>query len=504
MTTVVGVRFRNTGKAYYYDPDQLDLKTGDKVIVETIHGTEIGRIVLPPREVEDSQIVKPLRKVTRLATKEDKTQEIINIEKEKDAYRICKEKIKERGLDMKLVKAEYTFDNKKVLFYFTADGRIDFRELVKDLAAAFKTRIELRQIGVRDETKALGGIGICGRELCCTSYLNEFVPVSIRMAKEQNLSLNPSKISGVCGRLLCCLKNEQEAYEYLNRKMPKIGEEVVTPEGLAGEVTSMNILRQTVRVLTEDGDDKDIAEFPVDELQLTGHRKKKNNNNGNGNTGGSNGSGKAQASDQKEKRQVRDRGKKNADDAEARESRSESRESQGREGRDSRGRDSRDSREAKENRGSRENRETRENREPKENRGSREDREAREARSSAPAADDAEAREGRSRTRSEMRREAQEARENRRNRMRGDRKKDGRKPREAGEGTADRADRESSAQAGQTPVPNGPNGQNSDRTRGEDDERKHEGRRRRHSRGRGRGRGRGGEGAEIKDEGKSE
>lgn len=279
MTSIVGIRFRNAGKAYSYDPKDFDLKTGDRVVVETVHGMELGRVVLPKREVEDSAITHPLRSIIRPATPEDKQQEIINIEKEKEAYRLCAEKIREHGLEMKLIKAEYTFDNKKLLFYFTADGRIDFRELVRDLAALFKTRIELRQIGVRDETKVLGGIGICGRELCCASYLTDFAPVSIRMAKEQNLSLNPSKISGVCGRLLCCLKNEQAAYEYLNRKMPRMGEEVITKDGEDGEVVSMNILRQTVRVLTENGDEKDITEYPVDELELTGHRKKKNPGN---------------------------------------------------------------------------------------------------------------------------------------------------------------------------------------------------------------------------------
>ena len=212
MTTIIGVRFRTAGKIYYFSPGKLELKTGDKVIVETARGVEFGSVVLGPKEVEDDKITPPLKSVIRIATAEDVRKEEKNREKEKEAFGICLEKIRKHGLEMKLIDAEYTFDNNKVLFYFTADGRIDFRELVKDLASVFRTRIELRQIGVRDETKIRGGIGICGRPLCCHTYLTEFAPVSIKMAKEQNLSLNPTKISGVCGRLMCCLTNEEEIY----------------------------------------------------------------------------------------------------------------------------------------------------------------------------------------------------------------------------------------------------------------------------------------------------
>ena len=210
MTKVVGVRFRNVGKIYYFSPKDYEVKAGDHVIVETARGIEYGKVVLAPREVGDESVVHPLKEVLRVATKEDNEREAQNRIREKDAFKICQKKIREHGLEMKLIDAEYTFDNNKVLFYFTADGRIDFRQLVKDLAAIFKTRIELRQIGVRDETKILGGIGICGRCLCCHTYLSEFAPVSIKMAKEQNLSLNQTKISGVCGRRMCCLKKEQE------------------------------------------------------------------------------------------------------------------------------------------------------------------------------------------------------------------------------------------------------------------------------------------------------
>ena len=236
MIKVIGVRFRNAGKIYYFDPAGREIHTGDHVIVETARGIEYGYVVLGSREVPDDKVVQPLKSVIRMASKEDEEVELKNNEKEKEAFRICKEKIRKHGLQMKLIDAEYTFDNNKVLFYFTADGRIDFRELVKDLASVFKTRIELRQVGVRDETKIVGGIGICGRPLCCHSYLSEFIPVSIKMAKEQNLSLNPTKISGVCGRLMCCLKNEEETYEELNSKLPNVGDYVTTDDGLKGEV----------------------------------------------------------------------------------------------------------------------------------------------------------------------------------------------------------------------------------------------------------------------------
>lgn len=275
MIKIIGVRFRNVGKVYYFNPKDFDVKTGDHVIVETARGVEYGHVVLGPKEVDSSNVVQPLKDVIRIATQKDDDKEESNRRKEKEAFEICQKKIQKHGLEMKLIDAEYTFDNSKVLFYFTADGRIDFRELVKDLAAIFKTRIELRQIGVRDETKMLGGIGICGRPLCCHTYLSEFVPVSIKMAKEQNLSLNPTKISGVCGRLMCCLKNEQETYEYLNKKLPGIGDRVTTPEGLKGEVQSVSVLRQLVKVVVDSGDEKEIREYPVQELKFKPKQNKK-------------------------------------------------------------------------------------------------------------------------------------------------------------------------------------------------------------------------------------
>ncbi len=274
MTKVVGVRFRNVGKIYYFDPKEYDIQEGDHVIVETARGVEYGRVVLTPRNIKEEDVVHPLKEVLRVATPEDEEKEQQNRLKEREAFKICQKKIREHNLDMKLIDAEYTFDNNKVLFYFTADGRIDFRQLVKDLAAIFKTRIELRQIGVRDETKILGGIGICGRCLCCHTYLSEFAPVSIKMAKEQNLSLNQTKISGVCGRLMCCLKNEQETYEELNKKLPGLGDTVTTPEGLQGTVQSVNVLRQLVKVVVEVNDEKEIREFPVSELKFRPRKKK--------------------------------------------------------------------------------------------------------------------------------------------------------------------------------------------------------------------------------------
>ena len=275
MIKIVGVRFRTAGKVYYFGPKNLDLKIGDRVIVETARGVEMGTVAVAPKEVPDDEVVQPLKTVQRIATEEDFKRAEKNKEKEKEAFKICQEKIKKHNLEMKLIDAEYTFDNNKVLFYFTADGRIDFRELVKDLASVFKTRIELRQVGVRDETKILGGIGICGRPLCCHSYLSEFIPVSIKMAKEQNLSLNPTKISGVCGRLMCCLKNEEETYEVLNSKLPGIGDTVTTADGLRGEVHSVNVLRQTVKVIVVvDKDEKEIREYKVDQLKFKPRRKK--------------------------------------------------------------------------------------------------------------------------------------------------------------------------------------------------------------------------------------
>ena len=268
MIKVIGVRFRTAGKIYYFDPGKLDVKRNDHVIVETARGIEYGTVVGEPREVEEDKVVQPLKAVLRVATQKDDEQEAANKKKEKEAYQICLEKIRKHNLQMKLIDAEYTFDNNKVLFYFTADGRIDFRELVKDLASVFKTRIELRQIGVRDETKILGGIGICGRPLCCHTHLSEFAPVSIKMAKEQNLSLNPTKISGVCGRLMCCLKNEEETYEELNRKLPNEGDFVTTEDGLKGEVHSVNVLRQLVKVVVDVGDEKEIQEYKVEQIRF--------------------------------------------------------------------------------------------------------------------------------------------------------------------------------------------------------------------------------------------
>jgi len=274
MVKVVGIRFRNAGKIYYFGPGDLDLKAGMHAIVETARGVEIGTVITNPREVSEESVIQPLKPVLRIATEADERQAEKNIEKEKEAFRICLEKIQKHELDMKLVEAEYTFDNNKLLFYFTADGRIDFRELVKDLAAVFRTRIELRQIGVRDETKIMGGYGICGRQLCCHTFLPEFAPVSIKMAKEQNLSLNPTKISGVCGRLMCCLKNEEETYEYLNSKLPGVGDFVTTDDGLKGEVTSVNVLRQLVKVTVELGDEKELREYKPEQLRFKPRRKK--------------------------------------------------------------------------------------------------------------------------------------------------------------------------------------------------------------------------------------
>ena len=275
MIKVIGVRFRDAGKIYYFAPGQYDIQSGQHVIVETASGIEYGYVVLGSRDVEESKVVQPLKSVIRMATREDENVEAANKRKEKEAFKICIEKIRKHHLDMKLIDVEYTFDNNKILFYFTADGRIDFRELVKDLAAVFKTRIELRQVGVRDETKIVGGVGICGRALCCHSYLSEFIPVSIKMAKEQNLSLNPTKISGVCGRLMCCLKNEEDTYEYLNSKLPGIGDHVTTDDNLKGEVHSVNVLRQLVKVVvTVDKDEKEIREYKVDQLRFKPRRKK--------------------------------------------------------------------------------------------------------------------------------------------------------------------------------------------------------------------------------------
>lgn len=274
MKEIIGVRFRPNGKIYFFSPGDHDVECGQFVIVETARGVEFGKVVLGKRNIDDGKIVSTLKTIIRVATDEDKKKNEDNKEKSKKAFVICKEKIAKHKLDMKLIEAEYTFDNNKVLFYFTADGRIDFRQLVKDLASVFKTRIELRQIGVRDETKILGGIGICGRTLCCHTYLSEFAPVSIKMAKEQNLSLNQTKISGVCGRLMCCLKNEQETYEELNRNLPGIGDIVTTPQGITGTVQSVNVLRQMVKIVVDVNDEKEIQEFPVRDLKFRPKKKK--------------------------------------------------------------------------------------------------------------------------------------------------------------------------------------------------------------------------------------
>ncbi len=267
MVDVVGVRFKSVGKIYYFDPAGLKIKKGDNVIVETARGIEFGNVVLGKKEVKDEDIVSPLKKVIRIATKDDEKAMEKNKEKEKEALKLCSEKILEHKLDMKLVDVEYTFDHNKILFYFTADGRIDFRDLVKDLASLFKTRIELRQIGVRDEAKMLGGLGICGRALCCSSYLGEFEPVSIKMAKEQSLSLNPTKISGTCGRLMCCLKNEQEAYEELIKITPNVGAIVSTPDG-KGTVNNVNFLKSLITVSIETDGEVAYKEYNVKDIKI--------------------------------------------------------------------------------------------------------------------------------------------------------------------------------------------------------------------------------------------
>ena len=275
MTKVIGVRFRTAGKIYFFAPGKFDIKQGDNVIVETARGVEFGRVVSGPKDVKDEEVVQPLKSVIRPANEQDRKTVEKNRQKEKEAFKICLEKIRKHKLEMKLIDVEYTFDGNKILFYFTADGRIDFRELVKDLAAVFRTRIELRQIGVRDETKIRGGIGICGRPLCCSTYLTEFSAVSIKMAKEQNLSLNPTKISGVCRRLMCCLTNEEETYEMLNSQLPSVGDMVTTKDGLSGVVHSLSVLRRRVKVVVNlENDEKEIREYQADDLKFKPRRKK--------------------------------------------------------------------------------------------------------------------------------------------------------------------------------------------------------------------------------------
>lgn len=268
MITVVGIRFKKAGKIYYFDPDNLDIKQGNCVIVETARGIEFGEAVIGIKEVDEDDIVSPLKKVLRIAEDEDKVKNEENKAKEKEAFQICFEKIGQHELPMKLIDVEYTFDNSKIIFYFVADGRIDFRELVKDLAAIFRTRIELRQIGVRDESKMIGGLGPCGRSLCCSTFLGDFEPVSIKMAKEQNLSLNPTKISGVCGRLMCCLNYEQNTYEEIRKKTPTVGSMVKTEDG-EGEVMSNNILLESVKVkITGQGNDVELMSYSIYAIEL--------------------------------------------------------------------------------------------------------------------------------------------------------------------------------------------------------------------------------------------
>ncbi len=267
MVEVAGIRFKKVGKIYYFAPGELKLKSGDHVIVETSRGIEYGTVAVAGKQVSEDEIVPPLKNILRIATAEDDKQIEINKEKEKEAMKLCQEKINKHNLDMKLIDVEYTFDHNKILFYFSADGRIDFRELVRDLAGVFKTRIELRQIGVRDEAKMMGGLGICGRQLCCSLFLSDFEPVSIKMAKEQNLSLNPTKISGTCGRLMCCLKNEQEAYESIIKSTPGVGSVVKTPDG-TGHVTAVSALKGIITVAVENGDEKHLKDYHVDELKI--------------------------------------------------------------------------------------------------------------------------------------------------------------------------------------------------------------------------------------------
>lgn len=273
---VVGVRFKKAGKIYYFDPETTEYLYGQHVIVETSRGMEFGTVVIPNRDVNDDEIIPPLKPVTRLATEEDMEKNRQNKEKEKEAFEVCVEKIKKHGLEMRLIATELTFDNNKLIFYFTADGRIDFRDLVKDLASVYRTRIELRQIGVRDEAKYINGIGICGRTLCCATFLGDFHPVSIKMAKDQGLSLNPSKISGVCGRLMCCLKYEQNAYEDLLKGLPKEGDIIDTPEG-QGEVLSVNVLKQVIKTAIRKPPKNDIGVsfFTPDEIKILKRRHRK-------------------------------------------------------------------------------------------------------------------------------------------------------------------------------------------------------------------------------------
>lgn len=267
MIKVVGIRFKKSGKIYYFDPNELDVKSGDNVIVETVRGIEFGNCVIGPKEISEEEIVTPLKNVIREATEEDEKKHNENKENEKEALKICIEKIEKHQLPMKLIDVEYTFDNNKILFYFTAEGRVDFRELVKDLASIFRTRIELRQIGVRDEAKMIGGLGPCGRPMCCSAFLGDFAPVSIKMAKEQNLSLNPAKISGICGRLMCCLNYEQNTYEEIKKKLPKVDSVVDTAYG-KGFVISNSVVNESVKIKIKLGEEDIIKEVKMDEVTL--------------------------------------------------------------------------------------------------------------------------------------------------------------------------------------------------------------------------------------------
>ena len=325
--TVVGVRFRTAGKTYYFSPGDLPIRKGTPVIVETSRGIEYGTASADPMEVDSRRYNAPLRQVIRIATQEDQEKVKNARAKEKEARRICQEKIRSRGLDMKLIDAEYTFDGSKILFYFTADGRVDFRDLVKDLAGVFRTRIELRQIGVRDETKILGGYGSCGRPLCCHCYLTDFVPVSIKMAKEQNLSLNPTKISGVCGRLMCCLKNEEDTYEVLNKNLPRVGDEVEGSDGLCGEVQSVNVLRQTVRILVDVDDEKEIHEYSADQLTILRRRRRGSARK----KAGKENAGEASSRQQEQRPSEKKEGRKQKEDRQNRQDKPEKQEKQPRE-----------------------------------------------------------------------------------------------------------------------------------------------------------------------------
>ena len=291
MVRVAGVRFKNAGKVYYFDPDQFEVKLNDNVIVETARGLEFGTVTMEITEIKEDDVVQPLKKIVRIAGEEDEKRHEENEKKKSKALNLCQEKIEKHGLEMKLIDVEYTFDNNKIIFYFTADGRVDFRELVKDLASVFKMRIELRQIGVRDEAKMLGGIGSCGKSLCCSTWLSDFEPVSIKMAKVQNLSLNPTKISGICGRLMCCLKYENDVYMELRKGLPDYGEKVKTKDGM-GKVVDTNILESKVKVRLytnekdDDGEQKlgtDIYTYKKDEIKRLGQHKKHNNSNTNTN-----------------------------------------------------------------------------------------------------------------------------------------------------------------------------------------------------------------------------